>query len=58
MRRVSRLDLRVRELARLGYSTVLVPPGTKAQVKQKKSEKTRLVEVDNIANAVAWLRDG
>jgi DNA repair protein RadA/Sms len=58
VRRVSRLDLRVRELARLGYSTLLVPPGTKAQLEKGAAGKTRLVEIDNIANAVAWLREG
>ena len=61
VRRVSRLDLRVRELVRLGYSTLLVPPGTRAALASTLGElapATRLVEVDNIANAVAWLRDG
>jgi len=53
VRRVSRLDLRIRELARLGYRQLLVPPGTRAAVKNAGCD---LIEVESIANVVAWLR--
>jgi DNA repair protein RadA/Sms len=52
VRRVARLDLRIRELGRLGFRQVLVPPGTKTAVK---SSRCKLIEVDNIANVIAWL---
>lgn len=54
VRRVARLDLRIRELGRLGFRQLLVPPGTRAAVK---SSQCRLVEVENIANVIAWLRE-
>jgi predicted ATP-dependent serine protease len=54
VRRVSRLDLRIKELGRLGYEQLLVPPGTRAAVKKP---GCTLIEVENIANVVAWLRD-
>jgi len=54
VRRVARLDLRIRELARLGFRQLLVPPGTRAAVK---TPKCSLIEVENIANVIAWLRE-
>ncbi|MCP4038020.1 MAG: DNA repair protein RadA [bacterium] len=54
VRRVARLDLRVRELARLGFRQLLVPPGTRATVE---APGCRLIEVENIANVIAWLRE-
>lgn len=54
VRRVARLDLRVRELGRLGFRQLLVPPGTRAAVN---SSKCSLIEVENIANVIAWLRE-
>ncbi|MFT5696370.1 MAG: DNA repair protein RadA/Sms [Myxococcota bacterium] len=54
VRRVSRLDLRVRELGRLGFKQLLVPPGTRKAI--KKSPCT-LIEVESIANVVAWLQE-
>ena len=53
VRRVSRLDLRIKELARLGYQQLLVPPGTRAAVK---GSSCTLIEVEDIANVVTWLR--
>ena len=55
VRRVARLDLRIRELSRLGFRQILVPPGTRAAVTAGTCE---LIEVDNIANVIAWLRAG
>jgi len=55
VRRVARIDLRVRELVRLGFRQLLVPPGTRAAVK---SSKCTLIEVEDIANVIAWLREG
>jgi DNA repair protein RadA/Sms len=54
VRRVARIDLRVRELGRLGFRQLLVPPGTRAAVK---SSKCTLIEVEDIANVIAWLRE-
>ncbi|MCH7867907.1 MAG: DNA repair protein RadA [Myxococcales bacterium] len=54
VRRVARLDLRIRELGRLGFRQLLVPPGTRAAVKSSTCE---LIEVDNIANVISWLRE-
>jgi DNA repair protein RadA/Sms len=53
VRRVARLDLRVREAARLGFREILVPRGTQAG---QAASDCRLVEVKDVAEAVAWLR--
>jgi DNA repair protein RadA/Sms len=52
VRRVSRLDLRVAEAARLGFRRVLVPQG--AELRPPRGAE--LVRVADVAEAVAWLR--
>jgi DNA repair protein RadA/Sms len=55
VRRVARIDLRIREAVRLGFKRVLVPrriagdPGPPAECE--------LIEVDNVRQAVTWLRE-
>ncbi len=51
VRRVSRLDLRVREAVRLGFRRVLLPEGALPAV-----PGAELVPVADVAAAVAWLR--
>jgi DNA repair protein RadA/Sms len=53
VRRVGRLDLRVREAARLGFRRVLVPEGAAAPAGEPAA---LLVPVATLADAVAWLR--
>jgi DNA repair protein RadA/Sms len=53
VRRVARLDLRLREVSRLGFRQVLVPPGTAAKLK---GTDCRLLEVEEIGQAIRWLR--
>ena len=55
VRRVGRLDLRIREVSRLGFSQILVPPGTRASVK---NVDCRLIEVSEVGQAIGWLRNG
>jgi DNA repair protein RadA/Sms len=54
VRRVSRIDLRVRESARLGFSTLMVPRNAGCALED--SARCRLVEVAEVEEAVAWLR--
>jgi DNA repair protein RadA/Sms len=50
IRRVPRLDLRVREARRLGFRRILVPQGS------KEAAEPGAVPVRDVAEAVAWLR--
>ncbi len=52
VRRVGRLDQRLREAARLGFGRVLLPAGADA-----KAPGAEPVPVTEIADAVRWLRD-
>ena len=54
VRRVSRLDLRVREAARLGFAQLLVPRRLAESIEAPPG--CRLVPVGDVAEAVAWLR--
>ena len=54
IRAVPRLDIRVRECVRLGYTTVMLPKGARVQA----PEGARLVPVATIHEAVAFCRDG
>jgi len=54
VRRVGRLDLRVREAARLGFRRVLVPAAAARGAHPPAG--CRLVPVEDVASAVAWLR--
>jgi len=59
VRRVGRLDLRVREAARLGFRRVLVPRDAASELRHIVSagkRDTELVPVDEVRDAVAWLR--
>jgi DNA repair protein RadA/Sms len=51
VRRVGRIDLRVREAARLGFRRVLVPSGAGPG-----APGAEAVPVASLADAVAWLR--
>jgi DNA repair protein RadA/Sms len=55
VRRVVRIDLRVRESARLGFRRVLLPERIGASLEAPPG--TRLVPVADVAQAVRWLRD-
>ncbi|MDH3213852.1 MAG: DNA repair protein RadA [Myxococcales bacterium] len=55
VRRVGRLDLRLREAARLGFRRVLVPAGAGANPQPPAVE---VVPIADVAAAVAWLRAG
>ncbi|MDG2049643.1 MAG: DNA repair protein RadA [Myxococcota bacterium] len=54
VRRVARLDLRVAEAARLGFSRVLVPHG--ATESAPSPHKCEHIPIINVAEAVTWLR--
>ncbi len=54
VRRVGRLDARIREASRLGFRAVVVPRGTTKEVGA--SRECELVEVENVAAAISWLR--
>jgi DNA repair protein RadA/Sms len=54
IRRVGRIDLRVREAARLGFRRVLLPERVGASLDAPRD--TTLVPVADLAQAVAWLR--
>ena len=54
VRRVSRLDLRVREAARLGFGRVLLPERVSTNLDAP--EGSELVPVADVSRAVAWLR--
>jgi DNA repair protein RadA/Sms len=53
VRRVARLDLRLREAARLGFRRLLVPEGAPAQGDGGGAQR---VPVASLGDAVAWLR--
>ena len=53
IRRASRIDLRAREAARLGFRRILVPRGAAAEAQGAGVE---VVPLANVAEAVAWLR--
>jgi len=55
IRRVSRVDLRAKEAARLGFRRVLVPKGTDAI--DMGDSQCHLVPVADVAAAVRWLRE-
>lgn len=55
VRRVARIDLRVREAARLGFGRVLLPERVRASLDAP--EGSELVAVADVSRAVAWLRD-
>jgi DNA repair protein RadA/Sms len=50
VRRVARLDLRVREAARLGFGRILAPPGAEAP------DGAQVISVESVRAAVDWLR--
>jgi DNA repair protein RadA/Sms len=54
VRRVGRLDLRVRELARLGFRQILIPKAHQDDFEPPAG--CELVGVGDVAGAVAWLR--
>ena len=54
VRRVGRLDLRLREAARLGFRRLLIPAAARADFSSK--EDCELVPIANVAEAVGWLR--
>ena len=54
VRRVARLDLRVAEASRLGFSRVLVPSG--AGEGSARNDQCEHVPIRNVSDAVAWLR--
>ena len=51
IRRVARLEPRIREAARLGFTRILVPHASEAV----KLRDASLVPIDGVADAVAWL---
>ena len=53
VRRVSRIDLRIREAARLGFRRVLLP---ELRAEASKSSGAEAIAVRDLADAVAWLR--
>jgi predicted ATP-dependent serine protease len=44
----------LREVSRLGFRQILVPPGTAASLK---GAGCRLIEVGEVGQAISWLRD-
>jgi len=52
VRRVARLEPRIREAARLGFTRILVPHSAEAA---KFRDAATLVPIDGVADAVAWL---
>jgi DNA repair protein RadA/Sms len=57
VRRVGRLDLRIREAARLGFRRVLVPASQVALGEGSKGNPDcRAVPIDSVMDAVEWLR--
>ncbi|MDJ0849744.1 MAG: DNA repair protein RadA [Myxococcota bacterium] len=56
VRRVARLDLRLREAARLGFRRVLVPEGAADDLRA--ADGCEVVPVASVGAAVRWLRDG
>jgi DNA repair protein RadA/Sms len=56
VRRVGRIDLRLREAARLGFGRVLLPEGAARATRAPAG--TAIVPVRDVAEAVRWLRSG
>jgi len=54
VRRVARIDLRVREAVRLGFRRVLIPGGV--ELPAALEDEADLIRIDDIASAVRWLR--
>ena len=54
IRRVGRIDLRLREAVRLGFRRVLLPAG--AEEAARPPAGAEIVPVSDVASAVAWLR--
>jgi DNA repair protein RadA/Sms len=54
IRRVGRIDLRLREAVRLGFHRVLLPAG--AEEAARPPAEARVIPVADVAAAVAWLR--
>jgi DNA repair protein RadA/Sms len=54
VRRVGRIDLRVREAVRLGFRRVILPQGVAADARAPAGAE--LIAVAEVAEAVAWLR--
>ncbi len=54
VRRVARLDLRVREAARLGFRRILIPEG--AEIAAELRGDCEPIPIKDVAGAVAWLR--
>jgi len=54
VRRVARLDLRLREAVRLGFRRVLIPAG--AEEVARAPDDARVIPVADVGAAVAWLR--
>jgi DNA repair protein RadA/Sms len=54
IRRVGRIDLRLREAVRLGFRRVLLPAG--AEEAARAPAEARVIPVADVAAAVAWLR--
>jgi DNA repair protein RadA/Sms len=54
IRRVGRLDLRLREAVRLGFRRVLLPAG--AEEAARAPAEARVIPIADVASAVAWLR--
>jgi DNA repair protein RadA/Sms len=54
VRRVGRIDLRLREAVRLGFRRVLLPAG--AEEAARPPAEARVIPVADVAAAVAWLR--
>ena len=53
IRRASRLDLRAREAARLGFKRMLVPRGAASEAEGQGLE---VIAVGDVSEAIAWLR--
>jgi len=54
IRRVGRIDLRLREAVRLGFRRVLLPAGSEEAARPP--AEARVIAVPDVAAAVAWLR--
>jgi len=54
IRRVARIDLRVREAIRLGFGRILIPAGVELPAAIESAAE--LIRVDDVAAAVRWLR--
>jgi DNA repair protein RadA/Sms len=54
VRRVARIDLRLREAVRLGFRRVLIPAGAEASARAP--DDARVIPVEDVGAAVSWLR--